>query len=69
MSIDVETTDYPHLPATRVIEFGAVEIISGQRSGRHYVAYVACDEPSVPGAFSKHQLPVEFLMREGRLRT
>lgn len=65
VSIDVETTNFPHLPETRIIEFGAVEIVDGQLTDKRYSSYVACSEESVPGAFQKHKLSVDFLMSEG----
>lgn len=66
VSFDVETTDFPHLPTTRVLEIGAVEIQDGCLTGSRFASYIACDEPSVPGAFDKHQLTVEWLMSKGR---
>jgi len=67
VSIDVETTDFPHLPTTRIIEFGAVEVVGGKiNQNSKFSCYVACAEMSVPGAFQKHQLTPEFLMRNGK---
>jgi DNA polymerase-3 subunit epsilon len=66
VSIDMETTNFPHLPETRIIEFGAVEILDGQLTDNRYSSYVACSEASVPGAFNIHQLTVDFLMSKGR---
>lgn len=66
VSVDVETTDHPHLPTTRVIEIGAVEVLDGVLTSKRFSSYVACDEPSVPGAFEKHQLTVDKLMADGR---
>eukprot|EP00746_Dinoflagellata_sp_MGD_P036372 gnl/MRDRNA2_/MRDRNA2_187247_c0_seq1.p1 gnl/MRDRNA2_/MRDRNA2_187247_c0~~gnl/MRDRNA2_/MRDRNA2_187247_c0_seq1.p1 ORF type:complete len:485 (-),score=81.40 gnl/MRDRNA2_/MRDRNA2_187247_c0_seq1:33-1487(-) len=67
VSIDVETTNFPHLPTSRIIQFGAVEIVRGKvNQNNKYSCYVACDEESVPGAFEKHRLTREWLMRNGK---
>lgn len=66
VSFDVETTDFPHLSTTRVIEIAGVELQDGHLSGKCFASYVACDEPSVPGAFEKHHLSIDWLMLHGR---
>ena len=40
VSIDVDSTDFPHLPATRVLEFRAVEVVGGQRSGTSWAEFL-----------------------------
>jgi len=52
VSIDVDSTDFPHLPATRVLEFRAVEVVGGQRSGTSWAEFLMREGRSIADALA-----------------
>lgn len=60
--LDTETTGFDHKRGSRIIEIGAVELVDGKPTGRHFHTYLNPEgQPIEAGALAVHQITEEFL--------
>ncbi|MFA5522222.1 MAG: DNA polymerase III subunit epsilon [Castellaniella sp.] len=64
--LDTETTGLEPSEGHRIVEFGAVEIVHRQLTGRTLHCYLNPDRESDPGALNVHGLTSEFLADKPR---
>jgi DNA polymerase-3 subunit epsilon len=60
---DLETTGFRFDEGHRIVEIGAVELVDGAVTGRHYHSYVNPERDMPEGAFRVHGLSAEFLSK------
>ena len=63
---DTETTGLEPEQGHRIIEIGAIEIVSRRRTGRQFHRYLCPDREIDPGAVQVHGLTTEFLSGQPR---
>ena len=66
--LDTETTDLEVVLGHRIIEIGAVEIVSRRLTGKRFHRYVNPEREIDPGALEVHALTSEFLQDKPRFR-
>jgi DNA polymerase-3 subunit epsilon len=66
--LDTETTGLEVVLGHRIIEIGAVEILSRRLTGKHFHRYLNPEREIEPGALEVHGLSAEFLQDKPRFR-
>jgi len=59
--LDTETTGLDPATGDRIVEIGAVELLNGVPTGKHFHAYINPERDVPEGAFRVHGLSTEFL--------
>lgn len=60
--LDTETTGLSPTTGERIVEIGAVEVLNGEKTGKHFHVYINPDDKTVsPDAFKVHGISDDFL--------